>query len=402
MVLALLLPVVAGWAVLAWLDPCGRYGCLETLGRSFLAGQLLLCLLFFGFSVLCAQVPVWILACLLGLCGLTGLIPWSRGSIELRPSLRPHTLMEASAAGLTVLVLAGCAVQLWLKPIIAYDAWAIYAVKTVSFFHHRAIDPEFLKIPYPHPDYPPLVSVGGAWNALFAGTWDHLWAKLHLPFYLASGSVILAGVVSRATNRAWGWFTALVFALTPQVYYTASQATCDLPLAVFLLAGIATGWEAAGRARPGALGPVTVFLAGAAWTKNDGSPQAVLILLVICLQFLAGSTRSGLRRRRLILPWIGLIIPVMAWWWYKTSLGLSSDMINADTVTSAWLAENIGRTPGILRHFVHEMIYSVWGDGRGGRWLQGWTAFWIALSIWLVKRRTEENGSGSKYCNQSD
>lgn len=379
--LAVLLPQAAGWGLLQWVHPRGRHSVGEGWALSFLLGQLALCLLFFCLSLGFGGAPVRVMGGLLAALALTGLPLWWRREREDAFRLFPATGWEAVPAAVALLTALMAAIRQWFRPILAHDGFAIYAVKAVAFFQDGGITREFLSRGYPHRDYPPLVPVGEAWTAMVMGRWDQRAIKVQLSLYLLAAVLVIAGVVGRRHGRLAGWSAAAALALTPQVFRWASHATCDWPLAVFLMAGLAVGWEALEEGRRGMAASV-LLLTGAVWTKNEGLPLAGLVLVGLAVGYGRSRDPSGRPRWiRLAPTWI--ILPLLAapWLLLRISLGLTDDNLNSMSLEAPRILANLERLPGILGYMLQEMVQSGGDPQAGGRWLMGWVAFGAALVI---------------------
>ena len=405
--LALLLPLFAGWMVVESFSVSRKLYLFERLAYGFLAGQVLLSWLFLVMSLLFKTASPVVLGGLLLALGL-GLWISNRSKAQdpivqrgqnHKPGYLAHTLLF-----LLILTLSVVFIKTIFVPITAYDGFAIYAPKSFAIFTHGAITPEMLEYDLPHPDYPLLIPISEAWNAMVPGQWHEGAVKVIFPMFLTAAAFIVAGYIGRRYSMAVGWGAAILLVSTPQVFKMGHSAICDFPLGVFILAAVAILSELQWESHSGSVINTSassyllpgLFLVGAGSTKNEGLPLALIVLFVTVMfrLWVARGQGSPVRSRLLHSAWAWLILVagLLPWWLYKTVMGLGSEMINQRTLSITWLIDHLERIPFLFRYFYYEMIYSTWHSHHWGEWLIGWICFWIAIGLWLGYDRKSASG----------
>ena len=121
-----------------------------------------------------------------------------------------------------------------VKPIEAYDAVAIYAIKSKIFYLAGAIPEEFfsrIAAIFPHPDYPlniPLAQTLGYWSM---GVLNDQLIKLIFPLFFVGILALLYFAVRRFAGRTYALVFAFLLASVPQFNAYAANAYLEVPLA---------------------------------------------------------------------------------------------------------------------------------------------------------------------------
>ncbi len=137
--LAVLLPLAAGWGLLQWAPPPPHSSIGERWALSFLLGQLALCLIFFGLSMGFGGAPAVTVGSLLATLALSGLPIWRRRERPVPIRLTPASGWEAAPAVMALVMGLQAALLQRMRPILAHDGFAIYAVKAVAYFRDGGI-----------------------------------------------------------------------------------------------------------------------------------------------------------------------------------------------------------------------------------------------------------------------
>lgn len=259
-------------------------------------------------------------------------------------------------------------VRVLIKPIRAWDAWAVYARKAKTIYFEAGI-PRSMFESVGVPNYPLGLPLQEVWIAWFAGSWDDIAVKLLFPGYLLALCLIVYGTVREWLGPRAGMVGALFVAALPLMLQHAQEAYTDLPLAYFVLAG-AVALACYGRSGSrSALVLASVFGVGAIWMREDGvlvvAANAAVLGAVLAW---AGrlSTRSG--RADLALFLAPGVTVWLVWALVKIRLGISSNLVmDAD----AWTMF-VTRLPTVMEALVQCLFLD-------GNWLILWALFFPAI-----------------------
>lgn len=291
--LAVFLPALLagfGLAHLLWEDPRGWALALKASLAVGLGLGLTSCLYFLRLLLFPGQAG-WLplqFALLLAVV----LVLWFRRTRLRRPSFsfRPVPLMSALFLLLVLAALALAADYSLLSSRILphgdYDAQAIWNLRARFIFRlgddwRGAFSPEINR--NFHMDYPLLLplNVVGAWNTLGGEVLRAPAMQAALFLLAAAGALFSSLALLRSVPQ--GALAALVLLGTPAFVQVSAFQTADIPLAFFFLASAVLLVLAHGTVSRGLW-----FLAGlmaglSAWTKNEGWPFFLLLLLFALL-----------------------------------------------------------------------------------------------------------------------
>jgi len=225
------------------------------------------------------------------------------------------------------LALAPLAVHAWrtfqVKPLDDYDAWAMWAMKGHALLEYGWADPKLFAsngaTPL-HLDYPLLVPALESIAFRAMGGFEP--TLVHLQFLLV-GAAGLAAILTLLRERvppALLWTFAFAIAAAPSFLGQLLTAYADVPLALFVAAGVlAWGrWLESGDRANLALG--TLLLAAAVLTKTEGIFFAAAALLGLTL---------AVRRRGLLLAAAAILATLLPWQIYTRVNGIHSDVFTA-------------------------------------------------------------------------
>ena len=178
------------------------------------------------------------------------------------------------------------------RPIPAWDGWMNWSIKAKALaFDGHFYGPVFKAsvFNYSHQDYPPLLP---AWQALayvISGQPTVSWPlQFQLAWFWTAGAVALVSLASRHWGGASLFMLAWVCA--PQVLYWTMAGYADVPLAFFLVAGVAVLLLSTIQS-PAVAG---LLLGACALSKNEGLPVAVMAALsVAAVRCQSESAASG-------------------------------------------------------------------------------------------------------------
>lgn len=207
---------------------------------------------------------------------------------------------------LQVLLAIRLAVQ---APLVAWDAWAVWAFKG-RLLERGSLPMDYFRdtvTAFSHPDYP--LNLPLAESVLFhlGQPLGDMLAALIGPACLASLALLFYAGLSRLYGRSTAALTTAVLTLAPAIVWQAASGYADIPLALYG-GGAALYlllWWRFRRPVDGLL--IAWFAAGAAWTKKEG----MVIAAVVSLAYICG---EALQHGQ---PWRGRVWSILK---YSTAL----------------------------------------------------------------------------------
>jgi hypothetical protein len=172
-----------------------------------------------------------------------------------------------------------------------------------------------------HMDYPLLIplSVVGGWNTL-GGEVLRVPAMLSMLFLFAMAGVIYC-VISYLRSTSQAAIAVLLLLATPGLLRFSTFQTADIPLTYFFLAS-ASLFVLAGNENNRNLFFLSGLMAGlSAWTKNEGIPFA--IIMMVCTIFFFGVRKA---RARLFPLLAGMVFPLLTLLLFKIVISLNNDL----------------------------------------------------------------------------
>jgi hypothetical protein len=308
---AFVLPLAAGWCFVAALlrrHPMKPAWAASALTFALGAGGGIAAssVLFFLLALCGVASPVAILLLDLALLAASLAALWrTRGKAPeppasaAPPAFRWNWLLALALAAGLALVLSGLISTAAANPLGDWDAWAIWNLRAKFLAGPGAAWKGALSplLAHSHPDYPLLSSgfVAMVWKAFGrAAPWvPQLTGFLFLGMVFA----LLAGALSILRGLTAALLAGFVLLVSTSFLFLATMQYADLPLSFYYLAALAL--LMLGSAKPAAA-PLCLALSGtfasfAAWTKNEGVPFVVLLLLcVVAVEWRALGLRPAL------------------------------------------------------------------------------------------------------------
>ena len=204
-----------------------------------------------------------------------------------------------------------------------------------------------------HLDYPLLIplSVVGGWNTL-GGEVLRVPAMLSMLFLFGMAGIIYC-VIAYLRSSSQAAIAVLLLLATPGLLRFSTFQTADIPLTYFFLAS-ASLFVLAGNENNRNLFFLSGLMAGlSAWTKNEGIPFA--IIMIVCTIFFFGLRKA---RARLFPLLAGMIFPLLTLFLFKIVISLNNDLF-----TNNGLPDIISRLLDptryiqILTHLLSELIH---------------------------------------------
>ncbi|MFH1190137.1 MAG: hypothetical protein V1682_05535 [Candidatus Omnitrophota bacterium] len=282
-----------------------------------------------------------------------------------------------------------------VRPIEAYDAVAIYAIKSKIFFLAAGIPPDYfsaLARSLPHPDYPLNIPLCETFIYTVMGSLNDQLVKAVFPLFFAGILCVLFFAVRKFATRTYALLFTFLLASIPMFNSYAANAYQELPLAfyyftsaVFLFAWI----EDRGDLRTLAVSAALVALAG--WTKNEGMLYcAINIVLVILVSFTARKDAPG---KSVYAPavYAAVIILILApWLWVKQRCGLVNGEVSLAGLNPVYLAGQLYKLGPIL----YELQKQLFGPKK-------WLILWPVVIYAAIFRHKSIFASGQRYISIS-
>jgi hypothetical protein len=263
----------------------------------------------------------------------------------------------------------------------AYDAVSNWGLKAKAIFIAGTIPENFLQNPsYQvfHPDYPLLVPLLEGYVYRFVGDLREASAKLVFPLFLAACTPVLFATLRRAgQTRRSGFLFCFILVSVPYFSEQATNGYADVVVSFYFGAAslYLCLWQTTAR---------TLFLvlsalltACVALTKNEG---VVLIGIHVAWLAIILLSRSGTASRRR-LSYLGiyvcvLVVVLMPWYRFQSSLGLRNDVINREALVGGLQWANLNRVAPILYHLQTQ----IFGP-------KNWNLVWVLLCVAVGLRR---------------
>lgn len=255
-----------------------------------------------------------------------------------------------------------------IKPIEAYDAIAIYALKAKAFYLAASIPHDFLKVlgdPVSHPEYPLLLPLAESSVYVFLGSLNDLLVKVIFPLYYAAILVILYYVLRRFVARKAALLFTFLLATIPHFNEYATTGYADLLLGAYYSASFFYLLLWIGERKTVFL-VISFLLSGLGiWTKTEGLALAA-VNMAVALIALIGSKKADIRNGIIFIA--ASVATISSFLYTKALLGLR---VHENVVGFNWYEwfgsmMNIGRIPLIL----YELQIQFFGPKK-------WNIIWI-------------------------
>ena len=316
------------------------------------------------------------------------------GARALRTARRGDPSVKDSGPSAVVTVGLGmAAVQVALaalaavrSPLASFDAWSVWAFKA-RMFALGGPRPGYFRDPvtlHTHPDYPLNLPLAEAALFRVPGALGVTLAGLLGPACLAALLLLFYAGLARLHGRPVAALATGALSCVPALSLQASGGDADVPLAMYAGASalyLLLWWR--GR-RPADAVLMGLLAGGAAWTKKEGLPVALLLVLAFAAgEFLRRD--AWLRARAWTMMWVilGAAALPLPWLLFTHVVHpLGRDFL---PLTPAVFVAHAGRLPHIATFFVLQMLA-----------FKNWSLLWVALAgvLLLAARRLTLSGRG--------
>ena len=229
------------------------------------------------------------------------------GLPRLRRPPRPSLPAVVALTALTAMF-----VRAWptfaAKPLDDYDSWAMWGMKAKALVAFGSADPALFAsrgAAELHLDYPLLVPSLEAVAARAMGGFDP--RLIHLQFLLfgVAGISAVCGLLRPRVSPWLMWPVIAALAFAPAFLGQLLTAYADVPLALFVAAGLVAAARWSSEQDPRLLVTATVFFAAAALTKDEGTlfVGCALVALLLATRRVRLVVASGLAVEATLLPW---------------------------------------------------------------------------------------------------
>src|SRR5919199_4175585 len=361
----------------------------EVVGVGWTLGLALFTSIFFalyvsGVTSRDAVAPALVLALAGVAVGVRSLRTARRGDPAVKDS-GPRALVTVGL-GMAAVQVALAALAAVRSPLASFDAWSVWAFKA-RMFALGGPRPGYFRDPitlHTHPDYPLNLPLAEA--ALFhvPGTLGVILAGLLGPACLAALLLLFYAGLTRLYGRPVAALATGALSCVPALPLQASGGDADVPLAMYAGASALylLLWWRGGRPADAVL--MGLLAGGAAWTKKEGLPVALLLVLAFAAgEFLRRD--AWLRARAWTMMWVilGAAALPLPWLLFTHIMHpLGRDFL---PLTLAVFVAHAGRLPHIATFFVLQMLA-----------FKNWSLLWGALAgaLLLAARRLTPSGRG--------
>ncbi|RPJ28981.1 MAG: hypothetical protein EHM33_02720 [Chloroflexi bacterium] len=236
-----------------------------------------------------------------------------------------------------------------------YDAQAIWNLRARSIYRsgdtwENAFSPLINR--NFHMDYPLLVplSVVGGWNMLGSEV-QRVPAVLSMLFLFGMAGIVFS-VIAHLRTSSQAALAVIVLLATPSLLLFSTFQTADIPLTYFLIASTSLLILASNSNNRSLLFLSGIMAGLAAWTKNEGIP--FLLVMIVCTLFI-----SGVRQARTHLPFLlaGMALPLFTIVLFKIFVPANNDLFvnnGLSEIISKLLSPE--RYVQIMTHLLSELL----------------------------------------------
>ena len=230
-----------------------------------------------------------------------------------------------------------------VQPHGSWDAWAIWNLRARFLFDgwpHQWQDGFSASLAWSHPDYPLLVPVTVARLWLATGR-DWPSVPIAVSWLFSALTVgVLGTTIARHQGRTLAFAAAAALLASPTFVTESASQIADMPLAFFMLATFVS-LSLADEGGAGAYVAAGAFAGLAAWTKNEGTVFAAIVLVVAGTAAIRAHGWRGLAAAGLLCA--GAVPALAALTVFRITVSPPSELVAA--ATAARLAARLTNVP---------------------------------------------------------
>jgi hypothetical protein len=306
-----------------------------------------------------------------------------------------------------------------IRPLVEWDAWAMWALKSRVLYELPGEAASILRDPdYGHPTYPLVLPALEAIGFRAMGRFDAVLIGLQFGFLLLG---LIGAIWAFCREHCSPIVVALVLVVlvaAPQMHYQLGTKYADVPLAIFVGAGLTAlaRWLMGNGTEIWPIASGVVLLGTAGLIKNEG----LLFVAAAAVAVILGAVLIG--RRRVIEAAVSagaLAAIVLPWRVYGAVYDLpTSDYDLLDIVNPRYLAEHSDRVRPVVQELWNQMttadnwnwtvaivLLAIVGClAAGDRPIAVFASVWLALAFgglvatyWISSLPTESNLTNSSY-----
>ncbi|MFZ5862553.1 MAG: hypothetical protein ACOYXR_06935 [Nitrospirota bacterium] len=262
-------------------------------------------------------------------------------------------------SALTLLTL----LRAWVRPITAWDAWYVYAVKAKMIYATGMIPLNLLGT-VNTPDYPLGPPLQQVWAVLLSGSWSETAIKLAVWGYFPAMGLMAYGALRERFSPGLAVFGALFVGAIPLTVQHSHEPYTDLPLAYFVLGQSVALTHFLCTHRRHGLFVAALFGVGAVLTRVDGP------VFIIANALLLTVMKVSVKER---LVYLGPAAAVWAAWAaVRPRAGFETALVS----NLAPLAGSVDRVWPVAAAFGQSLFMS-------GNWMLVWTVFFVVFLLRL-------------------
>lgn len=282
-----------------------------------------------------------------------------------------------------------------IKPIEAYDAIAIYGIKSKIFYLARSIPQDYfssLGRSLPHLDYPLNIPLFESYIYIFLGSFNDQLVKVIFPLYYIAVLGIFYYAVRRFAGRTYALIFTFMMASVSQFSNYATNAYADLPMAYYCFASavfLFAWFRDTNRTAFLLLSALMSVLAG--WTKNEGLMYCLINFIVIAV-FIVSNIKKIKKKDALkaCLYVLAVILMLSPFLWVRNSAHLANCDVDFKGVGPVYMVKQLYKLGPILYEFQKEFF----GPKK-------WNILWPIAALTLVFRFKDAFRGIRKYATLS-
>jgi len=282
-----------------------------------------------------------------------------------------------------------------VKPIEAYDAIAIYGIKSKIFYLAGSIPQDYfssLARAFPHPDYPLNIPLFETYIYIFLGNLNDQLVKIIFPVYYAAILGVFYYAVRRFAGRTYALIFTFIMASVSQFSSYAANAYLDLPLTYYYFTSAVLLFSWFRDTRRTSYLVISAFMTAlAGWTKNEGLMYCLINFIVVAV-FLALNFKKVKKREILLAGLFVLTVIIMLFPFFLVRS--AAHLVNTDV-------ESGGAGPAyIIRQFykLGPILYEFQKEFFGPK---KWNILWPMIALTLIFRFRRAFRGIQKYASLS-